>query len=62
MDKNEVKCYAKLRSNYFSVNVSVLAIVFCRQISKNRQFQSKLSFFEICRRNTRATTETLTEK
>ena len=45
MDKNEVKCNTKLRSNYFSVNVSVLAIVFRRQISKNQQFQGKLSVF-----------------
>ena len=41
MDKNEVKCNTKLRSNYFSVNVSVLAIVFRQQISKNRQFEGK---------------------
>ena len=32
MGTNEVKSNAKLRSNYFSVNVSVLAIVFCREI------------------------------
>ena len=32
VDKNEVKYNVKLRSNYFSVNVSVLAIVFRRQI------------------------------
>ena len=32
MDKLEVKCNAKLRSNHFSVNVSVLAVVFCQQI------------------------------
>ena len=34
MEKNEVKCNTKLRSNYFSVNVSVLAIAFRQQISK----------------------------
>ena len=45
MDKNEVKCKAKLRFNYFSVNVSLLAIVFHRQISKNKQFHAKLSVF-----------------
>ena len=31
-------CNAELCLNYFSVNVSVLAVVFCRQISKNQQF------------------------
>ena len=36
---------AKLRPYYFSVNLSVLAVVFRRQISKNRQFQAKLSVF-----------------
>ena len=40
-----MKCYAKLRCNYFSVNVSVLVNVFCRQFSKNQQFQAKLLFF-----------------
>ena len=45
MDKNEVKCNAKLRSNYFSLNVSILAIIFCQKISKNRQFQAKLWVF-----------------
>ena len=45
MGKNEVKCNAKLRSHYFSVNVSVLTIVYRRKISKNRQFQAKLLFF-----------------
>ena len=33
-----MKCNAKLRLYYFSVNVSVLAVVFRRQILKNRQF------------------------
>ena len=32
VDKDEVKCNAKLRSNYFPVNVSVPAIVFHQQI------------------------------
>ena len=31
MDKQEVKCNAKLRNSYFSVNVLVLAVVFRRQ-------------------------------
>ena len=43
-----MNCNAKLCPNSFSVNVSVLAFVFRRQISKNRQFQAKLSVFEIC--------------
>ena len=34
MDKHEVNCNAKLRHNCFSVNVSVLAVVFRRQIKK----------------------------
>ena len=46
MDKKKVKFYAKLCLNYFSVNVSVLAIVSHRQILKNRQFQAKLSDFQ----------------
>ena len=45
MDKQELKCNAKLPLNCFSVNVSVLGVVFCRQISKSRQFQAKLSIF-----------------
>ena len=45
MDKKEVKFNAKLHSKYFSMYISVLAIVFRRQISKKRQFQAKLSFF-----------------
>ena len=32
MGKWEVKCNVKLRPNYFSVNVSILAVVFRRQI------------------------------
>ena len=39
MAKWEVKCIAKLRRNCFSVNVSALALVFRRQISKKLQFQ-----------------------
>ena len=45
MNKWEMKSNAKLRSNNFSVKVSVLAVVFRRQISKNRQFWLKLSVF-----------------
>ena len=45
MDKNEVNCNAKLRSNYFSVNVFLLAIVFRQQILKNQKFQAKLLVF-----------------
>ena len=45
MDKWEVKCNAKLCSDYFSVNVFVPAAVFRRQILKNRQFQAQLSVF-----------------
>ena len=33
-----MKCNGKLRLNYFSVNVSVLAVGIRPQISKNRQF------------------------
>ena len=36
--KWEVKSNLKLRTNYFSVNVSLLADIFRRQISKNRLF------------------------
>ena len=45
MDKNEVKCNAKLHSDYFSLNFSVLAIVFRRQISKSRQISGKIVGF-----------------
>ena len=46
MDKNEVKYDAKLHSsNYFSVNVFILAIVFRQQIKKTFRFQTKLSVF-----------------
>ena len=38
MDKQEVICNAELRHNYFSVNVSILAVVFCQKIKKNQQF------------------------
>ena len=44
-----MKCNAKLRPNYFYVNVSVLAVAFCRQISKTRQFYLKL--YLICKSN-----------
>ena len=45
MNKWEMKSNAKLRSNNFSVKVSVLAVVFRRQTSKSQQFQAKLSVF-----------------
>ena len=38
MDEYEVKCKTALRSDYFSVNNSVLAVVCRRQILKNRKF------------------------
>ena len=38
-------CHAELYPDYFSVNVSILAVVFRRQISKNRQYRLKLSVF-----------------
>ena len=47
MDKWEVKCNLKLRPNYFSVNVFVLAVVFW--------------LFEICQESTTASTETFTK-
>ena len=43
------------------MNVSVLDVVFRRQFSKNLQFWLKLSFFENCRQETTASTETFTE-
>ena len=42
LKEQEVKCNAQLCPNYFSVNVSVLAIVFHRQLSRNRQLEEKL--------------------
>ena len=45
LEEQEVKCNAQLCPNYFSVNVSVLAVVFHRQLSRNRQFQAKLLGF-----------------
>ena len=44
------------------MNVSVLAVVFCRQFSKNRQLQTKLLVFEICWQNTTAITQKFKEK
>ena len=57
-----MKCNAKLRRNKFSVNVSVLAVVFRRQFSKNRISGKTVRFFSTCLRNTTASTETFTEK
>ena len=45
MDKLEVICNAELCPNYFSANVSVVAVVFHQQFSKNRQFCLKLLVF-----------------
>ena len=44
-------CNAELCPNCFSVNISVQTVVFRRQFKKNRQFQAKLSVFEICPQN-----------
>ena len=38
-----MKCNAKLRPNYFSVNVPILTIISRRQISKSQQFCLKCS-------------------
>ena len=38
-----MKCNAKLRPDDFSGDVSVVAVVFRRYFSKNRQFEEKLS-------------------
>ena len=54
-------CNAELCPNYFSVNVSVLAVVFRRHFFKNRQFQPKLSVFWRLSANTTTSTETFTE-
>ena len=43
------------------MNVSVLAVVFHRQFSKNQKFCLKFLGFENCRQNTLASTKTLTE-
>ena len=37
-----MKCNSQLRPNYFSRSISVLAVVFRRQISENLQFCLKL--------------------
>ena len=42
-----MKCYAKLCPNYFSVNLFVVAVVFSRQISKNRQSWRHKCFFSM---------------
>ena len=44
-------CKSKLCPNYFSVNVSVLAVVFRRQFSRYRQFQAKLSEMKLWTRS-----------
>ena len=64
MHKQEVKCNAKLRGNEFSLNVSVLAVVCISPtiFKKTDNFSQTCWFFENCRRNTTASTETVTEK
>ena len=57
-----MKCNGKLCPDYFSVNVFALAVVFCREISKNQQFYLKLSVFGVCWQNTTASKEIFTEK
>ena len=47
--------------NYVVINVSVLAVVFCRQFLKNQQFCLKLLVLENCRQNTLTSPETFTE-
>ena len=48
VDKEEVKRNEKLRFNYFSVNVSILPVVFRQQIKKAQQFWVKLlGFFNL---------------
>ena len=56
-------CNAELCLNYFSVNVSIRAIVFRWQIKKKKMtiLPEIVGFFENCRRNTRASTEKFTE-
>ena len=61
MDKLEVICNAELCPNYFSVNVSVVAVVFHQQFSKNRQFCLKLLVFENWQWNTTVSRETFIE-
>ena len=62
MDKWEIRCNAELCPHYFSVNVSVLAVVFRQQIYKNQQFCLKFSgFLKLLVKNTRASTEMFTE-
>ena len=57
-----MKSNVRLRSDFFFVNVFVLAVVFRQEISRNQQFGAKLLVSEICRQNTTASTETFTEK
>ena len=52
-----MKCNSKLRPCYFSVNISVLALVFRRQIKKTNNFTWNCQFFEFCQRNAIASTE-----
>ena len=45
MDKEEVNCNTKLCPNDFSVNVSIIAFVFCWQVSKNQKNSGKIVSF-----------------
>ena len=54
-------CNVELWPNYFSVNVSVLAVVFRRQFSKTNNFARSCWFFENCRQNTTASTKKFAE-
>ena len=54
-------CNAELCPNFFSVNVSVLAVVFRWQFLKTNNFSWNCRFFKNCRRNTTASTETFIE-
>ena len=58
-----MKCYANLRPNYFSVNVSVLAVVSREQIPKKLTvLPETVGVFLICWRNTTASMKAFTEK
>ena len=54
-------CNTELCPNCFSVNVSVLALVFRQQILKNDNLRQNCWFFENCQWNTTASMETFTE-
>ena len=54
-------CNAEFCPDHFSVNVSVLAVVFPRQIKNPDNFAWYCQFFKNCWQNTTANTETFTE-